>query len=132
MRNAMKVAGLGVANGTMRGPPFSSPQSAVKPTRTASAAMSSSSAAKAATADVAAPPHRVSSSWDDWEFAEEYGSELVMEAGEPMPMPRVVFHGGVPSFDEAKDATTELKQAIDQYVMLYVMLCYVMLCYVDF
>ena len=33
----------------------------------------------------------------------------MIEAGEAMPLPRVVFHGGVPSFDEAKDATTDLE-----------------------
>ena len=35
-----------------------------------------------------------------------------MEAGEPMP--RLVF-GSVPSFQEAKDATAELKDALDKY-----------------
>ncbi|XP_022985237.1 uncharacterized protein LOC111483290 isoform X2 [Cucurbita maxima] len=37
-------------------------------------------------------------------------NDLVMEAGEPLP--RLVF-GGVPSFEEAKEATAELKEVLD-------------------
>ncbi|TKY49003.1 hypothetical protein E2542_SST26427 [Spatholobus suberectus] len=59
-----------------------------------------------ATASEVAPLH-AAASWDvdDWEVAD--GSE-VDEA-----MPRVVL-GGVPTFQEAKEATTELKHAIDK------------------
>ncbi|XP_061353555.1 uncharacterized protein LOC133298303 [Gastrolobium bilobum] len=46
---------------------------------------------------------------DDWDFAGD--GVLVMAAGEPMP--RVVF-GAVPTIKEAKDATNELKGAIDE------------------
>ena len=37
-------------------------------------------------------------------------NDLVMEAGEPLP--RLVF-GGAPSFEEAKEATAELKEVLD-------------------
>ena len=44
---------------------------------------------------------------------------LAMPAGEPMS--RVVF-GNVSTFDEAKEATTEMKEAIDKYTMFYFIL----------
>ncbi|XP_028800707.1 uncharacterized protein LOC114755966 [Neltuma alba] len=110
MRTAMKVAGLGAANASLRGVSMTpvAEQSVMKASRPTSAGVSSQGV-KAATAEVAAPVH-TAASWeaDDWEFAD---SELVMEAGEPMP--RVVFNA-VPSFQEAKAATTELKEAVDQ------------------
>ncbi|KAI9070807.1 hypothetical protein K1719_047237 [Acacia pycnantha] len=111
MRTVMKVAGLGVANGSLRGVPKppTAGQSSMRAPRPAPAAVSSQGV-KAATAEVASPVHTVAS-WDedDWEFAD--ASELIMKAGEPMP--RVVFDAA-PSFQEAKAATTELKEAIDQ------------------
>ncbi|XP_054812075.1 uncharacterized protein LOC129313154 [Prosopis cineraria] len=111
MRTAMKVAGLGVANASLRGVPLSpvAGQSVMKASVPASAAMSSQGV-KASAAEMAAPVN-TAALWDtdDWEFADT--GDLVMEAGEPMP--RVVFNA-VPSFQEAKVATTELKEAIDQ------------------
>lgn len=51
-------------------------------------------------------------SWelDDWEFA-SVEEEINIGTGEPLP--RVVF-GGVPTLQEAKEATSELKDALDQ------------------
>ncbi|KAI4333782.1 hypothetical protein L6164_018546 [Bauhinia variegata] len=109
MRTAAKVAGFGLAANGMRGVPLVPPaeQSVGKASRPVSAVLSSQGGTRAA--EVA--PLHTAASWemDDWEFADD--NELVVQAGEPMP--RVVF-GGVPSFREAKAATSELKDAIDQ------------------
>ncbi|XP_028795413.1 uncharacterized protein LOC114750935 isoform X2 [Neltuma alba] len=108
LRTAAKVAGVGVASSGLRGVPVAPPaeQSIRKASRPASAVLSSEGAKSAA----AAPLHAVES-WDsdEWDFAHDDG--LVMEAGEPTP--RVVF-GEVPSFQEAKAAASELKNAIDE------------------
>lgn len=48
---------------------------------------------------------------DDWEFAE---GEVISDVEEDA-IGRVVF-GGAPTLQEAKDATLELKTALDQYV----------------
>ncbi|KAJ1441955.1 hypothetical protein SESBI_01165 [Sesbania bispinosa] len=109
MRTAAKIAGIGVARSGFRGSPSTIPaeQLVRNSSRPVSSAGVSSQGAK--TAEVA--PLHTAASWDltDWEFAD--GGDLVMEAGEPMP--RVVF-GDVPSFQEAKEATTELKDAIEK------------------
>ncbi|KAI4322847.1 hypothetical protein L6164_022501 [Bauhinia variegata] len=109
MRTAAKVAGIGVATNGMRGGPLASPseQSLRKVPRLVPTALSSQGGTKEA--DVA--PLHTAASWemDDWDFADEDG--LVMRAGEPVP--RVVF-GAAPSFHEAKAATSELKDAINQ------------------
>lgn len=106
MRSAARVAGLGVANCCLRGGTM--PSAAGQSSMRASRSTVSSQGVKATTADVAAPLHTAAAWDDDWEFAES--TELFMEAGEPMP--RVVFDAA-PSFQEAKSATTELKEAID-------------------
>lgn len=49
---------------------------------------------------------------DHWEFA---GGEEEM-IGDPMP--RLVF-GGVPTIEEAREATSQLKDALDKYNFLY-------------
>lgn len=114
MRTAGKVAGISVAGirGALLAPPAE--QSLRKASMPASAVVSSQ-AAKTSANEVAAPVY-TAASWDmdDWEFPDE--SELFMQAGEPTP--RVVF-GAVPSFQEAKEATTELKEAIDQYINFF-------------
>ncbi|PIA50869.1 hypothetical protein AQUCO_01200268v1 [Aquilegia coerulea] len=48
---------------------------------------------------------------DDWDFAEDddYGMGLLDSMN---PKPRLVF-GGVPSYDEAKEATNDLKEAVE-------------------
>lgn len=109
MRAAAKVAGVGVVSHGLRGMPSVPPSE--QSVRNASRPVSTILSAKSASGDSAAPIQMpVPAAWDDWEFAD--GEEaLVMEAGEPMP--RLVF-GGVPSFEEAKEATTELKDALDK------------------
>ncbi|XP_061353550.1 uncharacterized protein LOC133298299 isoform X2 [Gastrolobium bilobum] len=106
MRTAAKIAGVGVPTQGLRGAPVvhSIEQSVWNSSRPVSGAGVSAKAAEVA------PLHTVAS-WDldEWDFAD--GGDLVMEAGEPTP--RVVF-GAVPTFQEAKEATTELKEAIDQ------------------
>nr|XP_043620978.1 uncharacterized protein LOC122592747 [Erigeron canadensis] len=49
---------------------------------------------------------------DDWEFAGEEEDELFMDPGEPS-LPRLVF-GGVPTIQEATQATDDLKFALQQ------------------
>ncbi|KAM3744374.1 hypothetical protein ACB098_06G048900 [Castanea mollissima] len=111
MRAAAKVAGVGVVSVShgLRGMPSVPPSE--QSVRNASRPVSAIFSAKYASGDAAAPIQMpVPAAWDDWEFAD--GEEtLVMEAEEPMP--RLVF-GGVPSFEEAKEATTELKDALDK------------------
>lgn len=111
MRTAAKVAGIGVLNGGLRGMPTTpaAEQSVRSATRPVSAIMSSSAAAAPKTASASADVSPMPVAWDDWEFAD---GELTIASGEPMS--RVVF-GGVPTFQEAMEATTELKDAIDMY-----------------
>ncbi|KAK7262679.1 hypothetical protein RJT34_30254 [Clitoria ternatea] len=102
MRTAAKIATIGVGKSSLRGSPGSLPtdKSVRNTSRHVSVAgVSSSQGAKAA--EVA--PLHAAAPWDDWEFADD---------GE-VDMPRVLF-GSVPSFDEAKEATSELKEAIDK------------------
>uniref|UniRef100_A0A2N9HJX9 Uncharacterized protein n=1 Tax=Fagus sylvatica TaxID=28930 RepID=A0A2N9HJX9_FAGSY len=113
IRAAAKVAGIGVVNRGLRGMPAVPPaeQSVRNASRPVSAILTSSTSAPNSGSGDVAPAQQmpVPAAWDDWDFAD--GEEgLVMEAGEPMP--RLVF-GGVPSFQEAKDATAELKDALD-------------------
>ena len=109
------AAGIGVVSRGLRGmravPPAE--QSVSNASRPVSAILTSSTSAPNSGSGDVAPAQQmpVPAAWDDWDFAD--GEEgLVMEAGEPMP--RLVF-GGVPSFQEAKDATVELKDALDMY-----------------
>ncbi|KAI9093293.1 hypothetical protein K1719_027307 [Acacia pycnantha] len=108
LRTAAKVAGAGVASASLRGVPVAPPaeQSIRRASRPVSAVLTSEGAKSAD----AAPLH-TAASWglDEWDFAHDDG--LAMEAGEPTP--RVVF-GEVPSFQEAKAAASELKNAIDE------------------
>ncbi|KAE9588625.1 hypothetical protein Lal_00003241 [Lupinus albus] len=111
MRAATKLAGIGAfatsgIKSVVRPPPAD--QLVQNVPRPSSTFLSSSSPQKAIAADIA--PLHTASSWDleDWDVAGD--GVLIMEAGEAMP--RVVFDG-VPSFQEAKAATIELKDAID-------------------
>lgn len=109
MRAAAKMSGIGVFNGGIRGVPVMPPaeHSVRNATLPVSAILSSSSASsKTPSTEVSS----ITAAWDDWEFTDSV-EELKIEAGEPMP--RVVF-GGVPSFQEAKEATAELKDALDK------------------
>lgn len=116
---ASKVAGIGAGavHGGLRGatavPPVE--QSVRRPSMVPVSAILTSSKATSTTADVATI-QRPAWEIDDWEFAGPGEDELVMTGGEPLP--RVVFTG-VPSFQEAKEATVELKDALDKYISLY-------------
>ncbi|XP_024018703.1 uncharacterized protein LOC21403998 [Morus notabilis] len=108
---ASKVAGVsgGVILRGLRGSPAVPPveQALRKSAMPASAILSSSSSSSAARATVSDVPPIQMPAWemDGWE------DDLVMTDGEPLP--RVVF-AGAPSFDEAKEATIELKDALDK------------------
>ncbi|XP_047149211.1 uncharacterized protein LOC124821382 [Vigna umbellata] len=101
MRTAAKIAGIGVSKSGLRGSTAALPteQSVRSASRSSSVAGVSAQGAK--TAEVA--PLHAASPWDDWDFADD--SDFVA--------PRMVF-GSAPTFEEAKEATTELKDAIDQ------------------
>uniref|UniRef100_A0A5B6YW31 Uncharacterized protein n=1 Tax=Davidia involucrata TaxID=16924 RepID=A0A5B6YW31_DAVIN len=118
MRAAAKVAGIGVVNSGLRGVPAEHPISAAarKATRPVSAVVSSSEDVKSNVL-IASQNDKIDASvqrpcWeiDDWEFA---GGEedLFMESREQMP--RLVF-GGAPTLQEAKEATSELKDALEK------------------
>jgi len=101
MRAAAKIAGIGVSRSGLRG------SAAALPTEQSVRNASGSSVAGVSvqvvkTAEVA--PLHAAAPWDDWDFADD--GDLVV--------PRMVF-GCAPTFEEAKEATTELKDAIDQY-----------------
>ncbi|XWS27919.1 hypothetical protein CRYUN_Cryun25bG0021700 [Craigia yunnanensis] len=127
MRAAAKFAGLGLVNTSLRGGVQVTPPSAEHSVMRVAASRSAASSAIAASnggvssvADMTASANQ-KVSWemvDDWEFAggveEEVamvGSTAVSERGEPMA--RVLF-GGVPSLDETKEATADLKDALDK------------------
>ncbi|XWS09891.1 hypothetical protein CRYUN_Cryun39dG0028600 [Craigia yunnanensis] len=123
MRAAAKVAGFGIVNTSLRGGVQVTPPSAehhimrVAASRSNSSAISVSSGEVSSVADMTGPAnHKVS--WemvDDWEFAGGVEEEVALvgsnAGGEPMA--RVLF-GGVPSLEEAKEATTDLKDALDK------------------
>ncbi|KAM5585793.1 hypothetical protein ABKV19_004948 [Rosa sericea] len=113
MRTAAKVAGIGsVMHGGLRGSP--AVPSSGKSMRTASipvAAGISVQSGKGGDRSAIEKP-LLEATADDWQVVGDGGEgELVMSAGEPMP--RVVF-GAAPSFQEAKEATDELKDALDK------------------
>ena len=116
MRTAAKVAGIGsVMHSGIRGAP--AVPSSGNSMRTASIPVAASlSSQNVKGADVAAiEKPLLEASMDDfvdWQVVGGEG-ELVMSAGEPLP--RVVF-GAAPSFKEAKEATEDLKDALDKYI----------------
>ncbi|KAE9620741.1 hypothetical protein Lal_00019716 [Lupinus albus] len=108
MRTAAKLAGIGVGRSKILGSSaaHSTDQSVWNAQRNAATVLSSQSVKPAEVA-----PLQTAELWDleDWELTD--GGELIIEAGEIMP--RVVFDA-VPTFQEAKEATNELKDAIDK------------------
>ncbi|XP_050371158.1 uncharacterized protein LOC126789129 [Argentina anserina] len=113
MRTAAKVAGIGtVMHGGLRGSP--AVPSSGKSVRTASvpvaAGMASQSVKGPDAGAIEKPWVEAATTVDDWQMVGDEG-EMVMSAGEPMP--RVVF-GAAPSYKEAKEATDELKEALDK------------------
>ncbi|XP_042486639.1 uncharacterized protein LOC122066881 [Macadamia integrifolia] len=123
MRAAAKVASFGV-NGGLRGVPSvplaeQSMATASRMTSRPSNSIVSSVATEQGRSSLllSSPNGKIDASvqrplWeiDDWEFA---GGEDDLLLDSTAPMPRVVF-GGVPTLEEAKEATCDLKDALDQ------------------
>lgn len=122
MRAAAKVAGAGTVNTGLRGGVQVAPSSAeysvmrVAASRSASSGISVSGGGVSSVSDMTASPNQMMS-WemvDDWEFAggiEEEVPTAISGGGEPMP--RVLF-GGAPTLEEAKEAASDLKDALDK------------------
>ncbi|CAN1347459.1 hypothetical protein LINPERPRIM_LOCUS41114 [Linum perenne] len=113
MRTAAKVAGIGVVNSGFRGavsglqPAEHSVRNASRPV---SAVISSSSSTSSGTGVVQRPVWEL----DEWELAGGEEEELMLlESAEPKP--RLVF-GPPPTHQEAKEATSELKEALENSV----------------
>ncbi|KAI3457024.1 hypothetical protein Pfo_013687 [Paulownia fortunei] len=112
MRAAVKVAGITVANGGLRGI-----TSEHYPVFCASRKAASSYSAAATVGDVKlvasqsqAGVQRTTSEIEDWVFA---GGEEEAILSDADPMQRVVF-GGAPTLQEAKEATSELTVALEK------------------
>ncbi|KAB1995538.1 hypothetical protein ES319_D13G168000v1 [Gossypium barbadense] len=122
MRAAAKVAGAGIVNTGLRGGVQVAPSSAeysvmcVAASGSASSGISVSGGGVSSVADMTASPNQMMS-WemvDDWEFAggvEEEVPTAISGGGEPMP--RVLF-GVAPTLEEAKEAASDLKDALDK------------------
>ncbi|GMH05684.1 hypothetical protein Nepgr_007524 [Nepenthes gracilis] len=120
MRAAAKAAGIGVLNGGIRGVGAENPISvaAHKAVRPASATVSTDEDVKHGVLRASSQSAKTAQSvqrpiWeiDEWEFAggeEEFVVDKVADS-----VPRQVF-GPVPTFDEAQEATSELKDALDK------------------
>lgn len=112
MRAATKVAGIGAMTGGLRGAAAES-LAARKAVRPASASVASSSATDQTGAGL-----KVEQAvqrpvfFDDWDFVGD-DMPIVDRVGGDVTSPRVVF-GAVPSIEEAREATSELKDALDQ------------------
>lgn len=110
MRAAARAAGIGVVAGGLRGVPGvsvgeSTISAAVgKTSRPVSPTLSASTVHSDALS-----AQRLSWETDDWEFA---GGEEEWVVGSADPLPRLVF-GGAPSLQEAREATSELKEALE-------------------
>ncbi|GLU23516.1 hypothetical protein SLE2022_395140 [Rubroshorea leprosula] len=112
MRAAAKVAGIGVvSHGRRAGINVVQPaeQSVV---RCAKRPVSPIAASQAGISVDVQPVQQVSSEImdDDWDFLEE---ELMVGGGEPIG--RLIF-GGVPTLEEAKEATNDLKDALESFL----------------
>lgn len=112
MRAAGKVAGIGVFNGGFRGGLSSATPTAQSLRNVQRPVAATISSGKVSGGDVAEAHKATWEMVDDWEFAGGV-DDLPAEPAEPMP--RVVF-GGAPSLEETKEATAELKDALDKYV----------------
>jgi len=111
---AAKVAGIGVASSLRGGAGAEVPASLAsrKAVRPASTGVLFSSSEQADGSAV--EPAFQTAAWgiDDWDFAGDVDDGLIadrIDAGKP----RVVF-GPAPSLQEAKDATSELKDALEK------------------
>lgn len=114
MRAAAKVAGVGVFGGVgLRGiAPDHPVSSAVRRIASPVAGYGASENVKATAVAVdLAPVQKPSLDIDDWELA---GGEEDLFLASCEASPRLVF-GGSPSIEEAKEATCELKDALEKY-----------------
>ncbi|KAI8552707.1 hypothetical protein RHMOL_Rhmol06G0287400 [Rhododendron molle] len=113
MRAASKVAGMTIANTGLRGVPSLHPAehpfgaASRKATRPASSTVSFSDKNNYL---IEASAQRPCWEFDDWEFADGE-QEVIGCSGEPIP--RLVF-GAVPTIEEAREATSQLKDALDK------------------
>ncbi|KAL5131238.1 hypothetical protein HKD37_12G034158 [Glycine soja] len=94
---AAKIAGIGISKAALRPSALPTEQAVHNASRPTSVV-----GVKGAKSTEVAPLH-AAAPWDDWDLADD--GDLVV--------PRMVF-GSVPTFAEAKEATAELKDAIDQ------------------
>lgn len=117
MRAAAKVAGIGgvVQGGMLRGAPVPSPsgQSIRKASIPVAATLTAENVGGVDVSPIEKTALDAMDDFVDWQVVGAADEELVMSAGEPMP--RVVFDTA-PSFKEAREATTELKDALDKYI----------------
>ncbi|GLT83458.1 hypothetical protein SLE2022_017460 [Rubroshorea leprosula] len=110
MRAAAKVAGIGVLNHGLRGGIQVAQPAEQSLIRGAKRPVSAIAASQGEVSADVAPVHKVSSDIvDDWDCVEE---EVVV-VGEPIG--RLVF-GGVPTLEEAKEATNDLKDALESFL----------------
>ncbi|KAH1221436.1 hypothetical protein GmHk_12G034862 [Glycine max] len=94
---AAKIAGIGISKAALRPSALPTEQAVHNASRpTSVVGVKGAKSTEVASLHAAAP-------WDDWDLADD--GDLVV--------PRMVF-GSVPTFAEAKEATAELKDAIDQ------------------
>ncbi|KAE8733592.1 MRNA capping enzyme family protein isoform 1 [Hibiscus syriacus] len=122
MRAAAKVAGAGIVNTGLRGGVQVAPSSAeysvmrVAASRSVSSGISVSGGGVYSASDLTASVNQMAS-WemvDDWEFAGGIEEEVPTAiSGGGKSIARVLF-GGVPTLEEAKEATTDLKDALDK------------------
>lgn len=119
-RAAAKVAGVTVASSGFRSvtaehPVYAAARNVVRPVSVSVSAITSSSedvksgVVHGGSVDVSSV-QKMSSEFDDWEMA---GGEENMIAKSGEPLPRVVF-GGAPSLQEATEATSDLKDALEK------------------
>ncbi|XP_021894677.1 uncharacterized protein LOC110812259, partial [Carica papaya] len=114
MRTAAKVANIGV--GGIRGAGFPSIPAVTEQSMMRSASKQVSPAIVSAShskVDGVAQVQRPSWEVDDWEFIGSGEERVVSDPRGGEPMGRTVVQGP-PSLQEAKDATTELKDALDK------------------
>jgi len=107
MRTAAKIAGIGVSRPGLRRFPVALPTEQSVGNASPPSLVAGVSSKGAKTAEVV--PVHTAASWDEWDFADDGDLSL----------PRMVF-GSAPTFEEAKEATAELKDAIDQYIIFLI------------
>lgn len=123
MRAAAKVAGTSILNGGLRGivpdhPVSAAARKVARPVSVFTSSSSSSSStdtlktSAASSGGIDQGAVKVAC-WDidEWEFA---GGEEDLLAVSSEELPRLVF-GGTPSIEEAKEATSELKDVLEKY-----------------